>query len=288
MSVAPSPISHALVQDDGAHDARRRVDADAGSGEQRRVVALPRGGLAGEMQHHALVHGEQAPLRAQVHGAPLEGQVPARHPLGGEHAPEAGQGPERQIEGHAQAGHRDQRAGDAGGEGPRDGVVVALDAPDAARGVGVHVLLRPVVAVLQGHEVPDAARVVVFVQPRERRVLGVEGEAGGIRHQQAVRRLVAVEALREGGESLHRLQLGADRSDGRLVPRIDLELRRDHGRRGGDHGEARAQVAEDGPVTERGQEEGTPVTRGKERRTAVEKDGKGPHGLGPAERVISL
>ena len=145
---------------------------------------------------------------------------------------------ERQLEGHAQAGHRDERGGDARGEGPGDGVVVALDRPDASRGVGVHVLLGALAVLIEGHEVLHAARVVVLAQPGDGRVQGVEGEAGRVREQETIRGLVAVEALDEGGQRLHDLRVGAGPPDRLFVGRVDLEPRDDHGRRAGDDPEA--------------------------------------------------
>ena len=155
MIVAPSPTSAPSCSTTGP--TRLAEGWTRTSGAARRAESPP---SRGQGEHHALVQGQEALLGAQVDRSSLEGQVPAGHALGGEDSPEARQGRERQLVRDAQARHRDQGARDTAGERPGHGVVVALNAPDATRGIRVHVLLGALAAPLEGHEVLDTARVV--------------------------------------------------------------------------------------------------------------------------------
>ena len=166
---------------------------------------------------------------------------------------------------------------------PGDVVVVALDRTHAAGCVGVQVLPGSLVAALDRDQVLDAARVVVLlVEAGEARVALLEREAGRIGEQQAVRGLVAVEALGELRQRLDELDVGRHLADRLLVGGGDREARQDHGRRARDDGEALAQVAQHRAVAQRREEQRARVGPGQERRPAIEEHGKGPHARGPS------
>jgi hypothetical protein len=136
----------------------------------------------------------------------------------------------------------------------------------------------PVTAPLESHEMPDAARVAAFVETTDRGVGLVQGKARRVREEQPVRRLVAVAALDEVREGLHRLQVGAGPTNRLLVGGIDLEAGHDDRGSPRYRAEPSAKVAEDRSVSQRGEKE-RPVPHPRDEGWAgVDEYGKDPHG----------